>query len=204
MHTHFDQHLNIRKIILDKKPKVIVECGAGNGECTRLLAHLHQAYPFELYSITDKALDGIEGVQWKIGLSYKRLAEFPDNSIDLCIIDTDHNFWTLEEELHAVRLKMKEGGLILFHDVEEFYHNTGMAAAYWDGEPYPEKEIMECVKFGGVGDALLKFLVRHNHEYKLVRWLPENYGAAVIERKTIDKTLVIKPGGSPVFAPPRP
>lgn len=202
MHTHFDQHLNLRKIILEKRPKVIVECGAGNGDCTRLLSHLHQAYSFDLYSITDKALDGITGVQWKIGLSYKRLKEFPDNSIGLCIIDTDHNFWTLEQELEAVKNKMEEGGLIVMHDVETFYHDNGMGMAYWDGEPYPEKEIMEKVSAGGLGDALMEFLVRYKSAYKLYAFNKESHGAAVIERKTIETNSIIRPGSNPVFAPP--
>lgn len=202
MHTHFDQHINLRKLILEKRPGLIVECGAGNGECTRLLTHMHEAYKFNLVSITDKALDGIDGVGWRIGLSYKLLKDFPDNSIGLCIIDTDHNFWTLREELLAVKDKMEEGGLIVLHDTESFYHDTGMAMAYWDGEPYPEKEILECASMGGVTDAMLAFLVAFKQNYKLHSYSKESSGAAVLERKTLKNAMVVRPGPDPVFAPP--
>lgn len=203
MHTHFDRNLNLRGIILEHRPKVIVECGAGNGDCTRLLAHLKSWYPFDLHVISDKKIEDIQPApEWHVGLSYNVLKEFPDNSIGLCIIDTDHNFWTLQQELAAVKDKMVEGGLIVFHDVDEFYHNTGMAMSYWNDEPYPSEEIKKCVPYGGVGDALLKFLVDHNAEYKLTHWTTASYGAAVIEKKTITQTTVVMPAGAPLFAKP--
>lgn len=200
MTGHFDKNLNLRQIILDKRPEVIVECGAGNGDCTKLLAHLKWWYPFELYSITDKAIEGIEEVEWKIGLSYVRLNEFEDDSIDLCIIDTDHNYWTLMQELHAAKPKMKEGGLIVMHDVDDFYHHTGMAMSYWNDEPYPEKQIMDANKHGGLGLALIDFLAKYRGDFQLKQWTPEHHGCAVIEKKTVLQTQVIRPGTNPVFA----
>lgn len=201
MHNHFFQHLNLRKIILEKRPKVIVEVGAGNGDNTRLLAHLLDQYPFELHVISDKKIEGLDPrIKWTTGISYKELAKYADGSIDLCIIDTDHNFWTLKEELRVVKDKISEGGLMAFHDVDEFYHNNGMALSYWEGTPYPEKEILECVKFGGIGDALLKFLVDYNSQFKLLYWMPEKFGAALVEKKTITQTQVITAGAAPVFA----
>lgn len=202
MKGHFDQHLKLRDLILEKKPGIIVECGAGNGDCTKLMAHMHPLYPFSLYSITDKALPEIPGVEWKIGLSYKRLKEFDDKSIDLCILDTDHNYWTLRQELEVLRAKMKEGGLVVMHDVEEFYHNTGMGMSYWNDEPYPEQEIRDFSKFGGLGLALIDFLHAWRREFKLVRYLPEHFGVAVIEKKTVTETLMVTPGTNPLFARP--
>lgn len=202
MKEHFDNHIKLHRIILERKPKVIVECGAGEGESTRLIAGLQYHYSFDFYSISDKEITDIPGVKWKVGLSYKRLPEFPDNSIDLCIIDTDHNYWTLTKELEAVASKITEGGLLIFHDVEEFYHNTGMAMSYWNDEPYPKEEIMECAKFGGVGDALLNFVVKRSNQWKLVRWVQENHGAAIIEKHTITHTKVVTPAMAPLFAKP--
>lgn len=204
MTGHFDKFLNLRQIILDKRPNVIVECGAGNGDCTKLLAHLKLWYPFELYSITDKRLDAGEEwsleVDWKIGLSYERLLEFEDNSIGLCIIDTDHNYWTLRTELDAVKDKMEEGGLIVMHDVDTFYHDTGMAMSYWNGNDYPEKQIMDNAARGGLGNAVIDFLHDKRGEYKMVWWNPNHHGVAVIEKKTVSNTNVIRPGTAPVFA----
>lgn len=200
MTGHFDNHLNLRKIILDKRPELIVECGAGNGDCTKLLAHMKWMYSFDLVSITDKKLDPIEEVDFRVGLSYERLAEFEDNSIGLCIIDTDHNYWTLIKELHAVMGKMKEGGLIVMHDVDDFYHNTGMAMSYWNDQDYPEKEIMEGSKHGGLGLALIDFLSKYRGDFQLKHWTPEHHGCAVIEKKIVTQTQVIRPGTNPVFA----
>lgn len=200
MTGHFDVNLKLRDLILAKRPKVIVECGAGNGDCTKLLAHLKLWYPFELYSITDKALDGIDDVDWKIGLSYERLKEFPDESIGLCIIDTDHNYWTLRTELEAVTPKMEEGGLIVMHDVDTYYHNTGMAMSYWNGAEYPEKEIMSCVPKGGLGDAVIDFLHDQRGSFKMLWWNPNHHGVAVIEKKTVSQTEIHRPGTNPVFA----
>lgn len=204
MKGHFDRHLNLRQLILDKLPDVVVECGAGNGDCTKLLAHLRLWHPYDLYSITDKKLDDIfiPGVEWKIGVSYKKFKEFQDGEIDMCIIDTDHNYWTLRTELEAVIPKMKEGGLVIMHDVEEFYYDTGMGMSYWDDSPYPEKEIRSKVHLGGVGLALIDFLHDFRGSFKLVRYLPEHYGVAVIEKRTVKETKIISPGTNPVFAKP--
>src|SRR5882672_6757685 len=75
MTGHFDQHIKLRDLILEKHPKVIVEVGAGDGDNTQLLAHLHSLYPFKLYSISDKKLD-MEGVEFIVGISYEKLKEF--------------------------------------------------------------------------------------------------------------------------------
>lgn len=204
MTGHFDKNLNLRNIILDKRPEVIVECGAGNGDCTKLLAHLKWWYPFELISITDKRLDEGEEwsceVDWRIGLSYEKLLEFEDDSIGLCILDTDHNYWTLMKELHALGPKLKEGGLIVMHDVDDFYHHTGLAMSYWNNQDYPEKEIMEHANLGGLGLALIDFLAKYRGQYQLKHWTDTHHGCAVIEKKTVTETQVIRPGTDPVFA----
>lgn len=203
LHSHFDAHLNLRKIILEKRPKVIVECGAGNGDCTRLLAHLLQAYPFELHVISDKIVDGLDPrIQWHIGLSYIEIPKFKDESIGLCIIDTDHNYWTLWKELVCVDSKIEEDGLIAFHDVEEFYHNTGMAMSYWNDEPYPKDEIMKMAEHGGVGDALIDFLSKFRDRFKLLSWTKESYGAALIQKKIIKQIAIVTPASNPTFAKP--
>lgn len=200
MTGHFDSHLNLRNIILDKRPKVIVECGAGEGECTKLLAHMHSLYPFDLYSITDKELSPIEGVTFRTGLSYERLHDFKDGSIDLLIIDTDHNYWTLRTELEAATSKMSEGGLVVMHDVETFYHDTGMSMSYWNGGSYPEGEIMAQVQRGGLGDAVIDFLHDTRDTFKMVWWNPNHHGVAVIEKKVCSTVYLIQPGSEPVFA----
>lgn len=200
MQGHFDRNLNLRNLILEKRPEVIVECGAGEGACTKLLAHLKWYYDFELNVISDKELPHIDGVKWKTGISYEELGTFPDHSIGLCIIDTDHNYWTLRQELMAVSPKMEEGGLIVMHDVDEFYYDTGMGMSYWNDAPYPEKEIMDMAKMGGTGLCLIDFLGACRGSFKLIRWIPEHFGCAVIEKRTVEGTKIIRPGPGSVFA----
>lgn len=202
MTGHFDKNLNLRQLILDKRPSVIVECGAGNGDCTKLLAHLKLWFPFDLYSITDKKIDDIDEVEWKLGLSYERLREFADGEIGMCILDTDHNYWTLRTELDVLRSKMAEGGLIVMHDVETFYHDTGMAMSYWGDHVYPETEIMAQSEKGGLGDAVIDFLHDYRGEFKMMSWTTAHHGCAVIEKRTVTATQLVRPGSHPVFARP--
>ena len=201
MHNHFDKNLNLKKWILDNRPSVIVECGAGTGELTRQLAGLRDVYPFELHVISDKPVDGLDSrIVWHSGLSYDVLPTFPDDSIGLCIIDTDHNFWTLMKELSACFNKIAIDGFVAFHDVETFYHDTGMALKYSSGEPYPREEIEKFSAYGGLGDALIEFLHIKKMDYRLVSFTTESHGAALIRRKPQAYFNVFVPGEKPVYA----
>lgn len=202
MRNHWDKFLNLKQIILERRPRVIVECGAGDGGLTRLIAGLLDVYDFEFHVISDKVLEGIDPrICWRTGLSYEALPDFEDSSIDLCIIDTDHNYWTLMKEFAAVFNKIREGGLVAMHDVETFYHDTGMALAYWDGKPYPRAEIEKLAPYGGLGDALIEFLQLKKMHYKLLAFTPESHGAALIERRTQSIFSIIVPGPGAGFAP---
>jgi hypothetical protein len=201
LHNHWDKHLDLKQLILWKRPSVIVECGAGTGELTRLLASLLDVYPFKLFVISDAKVDGLdERINWNSGLSYEMLSSFDDGSIDLCIIDTDHNYWTLMKEFSAIMNKISEGGLIALHDVETFYHNTGMAMSYWDGKPYPKEAIEEHAKFGSLGDAMIDFLQMHKLNYKLFAYTPESQGAAILQRHTQPVFAIVCPGSNPAYA----
>ena len=203
MHNHFDQYLNLKQWILNRGPKVVVECGAGKGELTRKLSSLIDQCGFELHVISDAPISGLdERIQWKTGLSYKALNDFPAGSIDICIIDTDHNYWTLTKELSVLFDRMSEGGLIAMHDVETFYHDTGMAMSYWDGEEYPKEEIEKCASQGGLGDALIDFLQHKHMNFKLLAYTAESHGAAMIEKKTSNEFVIYVPGPQPEFAKP--
>lgn len=202
MHNHFDKNLNLKQVILDRKPKLIIECGAGNGELTRLIASLLDVYDFEFCVISDKEIEGLDSrIRWYIGLSYEVLKAFPENSIDLCIIDTDHNYWTLREELRALDNRVKEGGLIALHDVETFYHDTGMALSYWNGTVYPRQKIEQMACYGGLGDAMIMFLASENMKWKLFAYDRNSHGAAILERKTQMEFVIIVPGEGQGFAP---
>ena len=201
MHNHFDKNLDLKALILERHPALIVECGAGQGDLTRQIASLLDVYDFRFVVISDKAVEGLDPrIEWKVGLSYEALADFKDNSLDLCIIDTDHNYWTLMKELSAVFLKMREGSFIALHDVETFYHDTGMALSYWDGKPYPKEEIEKHATFGSLGDAVIAFLSLQKLYYKLHSWNHESHGAALLERKTQTHFNIVVPGPEAIFS----
>lgn len=202
MHNHFAKYLNLKQIILERKPQLIVECGAGSGDLTRLLASLLDTYPFELHVISDKAVDGLDArIRWHSGLSYEVLKEFSKDSIGLCIIDTDHNYWTLREELRALNDRIVEGGLIALHDVETFYHDTGMALSYWNDMPYPRQEIEAAANMGSLGDAMISFLASDHLHWKMLAYDRNSNGAAVLEKKTQTEFMVVVPGPGAGFAP---
>lgn len=203
MHKHWDQYLNLKALILERRPQVIVECGAGNGELTRLLASLLDTYLFELHVINDHLIEDIDPrIKWKTDLSYNALKAFGNSSIDLCIIDTDHNYWTLMKEFEALFFRMREGGLIALHDVDTFYHDTGMGLTYFNGEPYPKEEIEKFAPYGSLGDAMIDFLQLKKLNYRLLAYTKESQGAALIEKRSQAYFSIITPGPEAMFKGP--
>jgi hypothetical protein len=200
MHNHFDKHLNLKALILERRPRTIVECGAGTGELTRLIAELKSVYDFAYHVISDRPIEGVDSVLWHSGLSYDVLKTFEDLSIDLCIIDTDHNYWTLMKEFEAVFHKMSDGGLIALHDVETFYHDTGMALSYGDGTTYPKEEIEKYAQYGGIGAAMIDFLQLKKMDYKLIGYTVASHGAAVIQRHIKNRYAILAPGPEAAYA----
>src|SRR5258708_16420542 len=97
---------------------------------------------------------------------------------------------------------MKEGGLVVMHDVEEFYYDTGMGMSYWNEEPYPKEEIESMTRMGGVGLGIIDFIHDFRGTFKLVRFIPESHGAAVIENRTVKRTKIITSGPDAVSANP--
>ncbi len=201
MHNHFSDNLNLKKLILEKRPRVIVECGAGKGELTALIASLLDVYDFEFYVISDSRVDGLDSrIQWRIGLSYEELETFPPESIGLCVIDTDHNYWTLMKELSALLGRVENGGFVAMHDVETFYHDTGMALSYWDGKPYPQFEVEQYSHYGSLGDALIEFLQMQKIYFKMYSWNHESNGAALIQKSFQPMFAIVTPGPNAVFS----
>jgi len=200
MHNHFDKNLNLKALILEHKPRLIVECGAGTGELTRLIAGLKSDYDFSYHVISDSRVPGIDRVHWHSGLSYEVLKTFVDGTIDLCIIDTDHNYWTLMKEFEAVFNKISDNGFIALHDVDTFYHDTGMALSYSEGTPYPKEEIEKYAPYGGVGAAMIDFLQLKKMDYKLVRYLTESHGAALLQRYRKSRYAILSPGPEAAYS----
>ena len=185
MKEHFEQYLNLKQLLIDTKPKHVLECGALDGENTNNLISLMPELGFNLTVISDDLpIDRCyEHINYLKGVSYLEFPKLADKSIDFCIIDTDHNYWTLQTELISLHPKLTDGALVVMHDVETFYYDTGVAEDYGDGTPYPQKLIEDTgLKAGGLGTALIDFLSTNRFNYRMVRWIPEGNGCAVIRK----------------------
>lgn len=188
MRNHFTQHLCLRDIILEYKPALIVECGCSYGQNTMYLRSLHPEYPFRLISISDdrlfpaimpdKETDTFTFIQ---GISYLELPKFDDTSIGLCIIDTDHNYYTLQQELAALYPKLIPGGLIALHDTVMFSKLSGKKMNYGTHDPYPMQLIDQYAEQGlSMGQAIQEFL-RDHPTAKIVKQVEESNGAMLIQ-----------------------
>lgn len=201
MHNHYFHNLNLAKWLLEAKPRCVVECGAGTGELTTHLVGLKNKLGFRLCVISDNDPGFGSDVEFIRGISYKELEKFPDNSIDFCIIDTDHNYWTLAKELEVLHKKLSDGAYVAIHDVATFYHDTGMALSYSDGSPYPKDAIESCApSMGGLGNALMDFLHIFKFDYRLVEFTSESHGAAIIQKKVLLGISIMVPGDKPMYA----
>jgi predicted O-methyltransferase YrrM len=127
MKNHWEQGLCIKKLLLEHKPKHILELGCLEGENTQNLIKLAEEIDFKLTCISDDLEMKEDGVRRIRGVSYKEIPKLEDKSIDFVLLDTDHNYWTLNKELALLYPKLSYGALIVIHDVEYFYYNTGIA-----------------------------------------------------------------------------
>lgn len=197
MHRHFSQHANVSKMLFESRPKHVLEVGALDGENTRKLQLIQPELGFKLTVISDDVdpKNGESHTAYIQGVSYKVIQCLEDASIDFCIIDTDHNYWTLWAELLALDAKLVTGALVVIHDVTTFYYNTGMADFYADGTAYPADDIKQVAPRGSLGVAVLDFLSKYPFNYHLVRWVPEENGCAVIKKNPPEVELsLLQPG----------
>ena len=120
MHRHFDKHLNLKALIKEHQPKTVLELGANRGENTTKLIYLAEELGYELIVVSPEFPTWMQGMpdgsidikravfehdqlEWIYGVSYVELPKMDEGSIDFCILDTDHNYWTLEKELLELR-----------------------------------------------------------------------------------------------------
>lgn len=175
MNTHFDQHLNVKALILKYQPKFILECGAGSGENTRKLLSLKDKIGFRLVVINDGPQE-IAGAEWVNGVSYKEIPKYP--GVDLCLIDTDHNYWTLREELKALEGVMPSGGLVILHDTETFGRESGFMHGFYSVKAdYPLEEMRKASEGKGLRDA-----VEESEHFRILREVPDSQGAMALVR----------------------
>lgn len=180
MHNHWDKGLKVKDLVLEHKPKLVVECGAGSGENTQ--QYLSLKMPFEMIVISDGKLpDKLvnEKLLWMFGVSYKQLEHFIDDSIDFCSIDTDHNYFTLNQELNLLKQKLRPGGIVVIHDTVSYDKASGMTDHYNCGEKYPIA-ISEEAKSKMYGDAIREVL--DSNEFHVIKESREHNGAMALQK----------------------
>jgi predicted O-methyltransferase YrrM len=201
MNNHWEKGLNIKQLILDNKPIHILEIGCLEGKMTENILSLQNELDFKLTCISDDLEMKEDGVRRIRGISYEEISKLEDNEFDFVLLDTDHNYWTMEKELAALHSKMKHGCTIVIHDVEVFYYNTGVAVAnevddtYANRSKYPLNEIREYGdKYGGMTLAIIDMLSVNRYAYSLHSWISDGIGICVI-KKNPEKfmTLMIAP-----------
>lgn len=150
--------LNVRELLLAcldaSGAKSVVEVGAYAGDLTaRLLdwaqqsgariAAVDPAPPDELLELSERRPE-LELVR-ETSHEALRHIDLPD----VVIIDGDHNYWTVSEELRLIaeRAPERELPLLLFHDVSWPHARRD---SYWDLEQIPQQHRQPNVEGGGI------------------------------------------------------
>lgn len=212
MRNHFDKYLNVRDLILTYRPCTILEVGAALGENTMKLLKLRQEVPFRMVTISDNPVtDAYYEVReaqthgdyiWNQGISYELIPKLPDKSVGMAIIDSDHNYWTLNQELLALEPKLAPECLVVFHDTETMGAVDAMPPddsadpflrhTTYGYNPYPLKEIVSA-PYHGLLPAIFQFLER-NREFGVIRSTSESQGALCIARINATQPRMIAVG----------
>lgn len=177
MHKHFDKFLNVEALIRGVCPQLVVELGAGSGEHTKKLIPLCKELKARLLVISDGRSPGLEGVEWRRALSHLELRKLAAGTIDVAIIDTDHNSWTVDRELKLLMEKLGKGGLALLHDTTAFAESNGYMNHYGLGEPY----LLETYQTDkrSYREAVMSFV---GNGYNLLAETDQSCGAIALER----------------------
>ena len=212
MFNQFYNGIKVKNIIDVIKPKLIVEIGIGNGENVMIiLSYLAKnGNNYKLVSISESPTCPIQKIPlffndnffYLSGISYnvlnnKRLPNFP--SIDICIIDSDHNYYTLKKELASLYPLLSNRSVIIMHDMAKHGNLDGhhfinlneksnstfeihglRTGAYLNGEPYPFNDI-----FGTLDIPMMKaveeFISEHN-DFRLTYHTEEMCGITILGR----------------------
>ena len=192
MRHHFEHNINIKDLILTYRPATILELGALRGENTVQILGLREVYPFKMVTISDGPVSdafsevrqavSLGDYEWKQGLSYERIPELKDSSIECALIDTDHNYFIMTKELEALYPKLFARTIIVMHDTVSCLSQGQRAVGYGD-ENY-QRSVDECTAQGlTMNNAIDKFMERdHPNEWDILRMSREDAGCLAISR----------------------
>lgn len=203
------------KAVIDQlKPKTILEIGFGAGTNALMLLTYTKMPGNDYYiiSLSDDHKppkitlpnDFVHRFVYVGGVSYNLLPHWkelnlPDpfnREIDLCIIDSDHNYFTLEKELEGVYPLMSKKCAIAFHDTaskpceHHMYYSNALdqnsnsmvqTTGYKDGTPYPHKEVLATLDKPMMA-AIEEFLKEHQ-DFKMLKHIDECCGCTLIGRE---------------------
>ncbi len=214
MKKHFYSYTNVSSIIDRVKPKIIMEIGCGAYENVMcLLTYLYkEGNDYHVVGITDNALElriptymqerflVIQGISYEVLSIYnafmKATKEEFRKPVDIAILDSDHNYYTVSKELEALYPHLSPACVLIFHDTNNYEeaglsqlkfenihpvsNSTYQATGYADGFVYPKEKIMETLHLGIV-DAIKEFVAKHP-EFSISYTTKESCGVYVIER----------------------
>jgi len=181
MHNHFLRGVFLERVMSHLKPKVILEVGAADGHHTALLSQDGRKVVVVSDGKKEESLvKGEESVNWISGVSQNVLPTLcPTIKPDLVILDSDHNYWTLKQELDACYPHLPHECAIAIHDTITFWGSNGRQHTYGTGDPYPADKIVGTKKL--YGQAVTEFLSQHP-DMLLVLASPLYHGALVLGR----------------------
>lgn len=184
MRNHFDRNIGVRDLILQRRPKYVVELGAGSGDNTRQILSLKEIYDFNMITISTGGCPSdikADGFKWVDGVSFMELNNIPDD-IEFCSIDTDHNYWTLKKELDILYWKMGRNATIAIHDTESYAKSDGVQFSYDNHTDIPYPVVLVPGK-PGLQTAIFEFLL--TSDFRLYRHTEQSCGATILLRGDI-------------------
>jgi predicted O-methyltransferase YrrM len=197
MNDHWAEGVCIKDLLDRYKPSTVLELGASAGSCTiKLLRHAYNMN-YELVTVDDgppnrRVLELLkyygdsrrgEGGQpmnykWVRGISYVEVGKLKPSSVDFCLIDTDHNAWTVNKEIEELTPIMSARSILAFHDTEINRFNNGVYERYKTNHDYPRDEIAADTRT--YTEAVVSGM---EDGWDLLCKSPENAGAMVFQRK---------------------
>ena len=99
------------------KDAVVVEIGTFQGGSAAIMAAAIEGtvYTIDINPKTEPSIPELENIQFITGTS-KEVAETWDKPIDMLFIDGDHFYVGVHEDIKNWVSKVKDGGIVCFHD----------------------------------------------------------------------------------------
>lgn len=178
MRAHFRAGLRVADLLREYEPGFVVELGAGDGGNTEQMLEI---VPVEVISdgLCPARLEpyvSMGRLTWTFYLSHLVLPEYADDSIPFAIVDTDHNYWTLDKELTLLEQKVPAGGIVCVHDTQAFKYNNGYMDHYECGVPYRVGLMMTEKPYA-------QAVTDHLGAWEVVRESKESCGAVALRRR---------------------